>query len=58
MSSGVSMDVEIVIYSLLALWGPPLLFAAFLLLPVQSNCLTTQTTRDSQPSIAVITARK
>ena len=36
MSSRMSMDViELVIYGLLAIWGPPLLFVAFLLRPVK-----------------------
>ena len=36
MSLGMSMDVvELVIYGLLAIWGPPLLFVAFLLRPVK-----------------------
>ena len=36
MSLGMSMDVvEFVIYGLLALWGPPLLFAAYLLRPIK-----------------------
>ncbi|QHO76899.1 hypothetical protein ACH79_33950 [Bradyrhizobium sp. CCBAU 051011] len=36
MSLGMSMDVvELVIYGLLALWGPPLLFAAYLLRPIK-----------------------
>jgi hypothetical protein len=35
-SSGMNMDVvELVIYGLLALWGPPLLFAAYLLRPLK-----------------------
>ena len=28
--------IEIVIYTLLVMWGPPLLFAAFLLRPIRS----------------------
>ena len=36
MSLGMSMDVvELVIYGLLAIWGPPLLFVAFLLRPIK-----------------------
>jgi hypothetical protein len=36
MSLGMSMDViELVIYGLLAVWGPPLLFAAYLLRPLK-----------------------
>ena len=35
-SLGMNMDVvELVIYGLLALWGPPLLFAAYLLRPLK-----------------------
>ena len=33
---GMSMDVvELLIYGLLAIWGPPLLFVAFLLRPIK-----------------------
>ena len=36
MSLGMNMDViELVIYGLLAVWGPPLLFAAYLLRPLK-----------------------
>ena len=36
MSLGMTMDVvELVIYGLLAVWGPPLLFAAYLLRPLK-----------------------
>ena len=36
MSLGMNMDViELVIYVLLAVWGPPLLFAAYLLRPLK-----------------------
>jgi hypothetical protein len=36
MSLGMSMDVmELVIYGLLAIWGPPLLFVAYLLRPIK-----------------------
>ena len=35
-SLGMIMDgVELVIYGLLAIWGPPLLFVAFLLRPIK-----------------------
>ena len=37
MSSGTRMDVvELVIYGALAVWGPPLLFTAYLLSPIRS----------------------
>ena len=36
MSLGMSMDVvELVVYGLLAIWGRPLLFVAFLLRPIK-----------------------
>ena len=37
MASGTNMDaIEIVVYTLLVIWGPPLLLAAFLLRPIRS----------------------
>lgn len=59
MSSGMSMDVvEIVICGLLALWGPPLLFAAFLLLPIRSTASRSRRRETANRPSAVITARK
>ena len=49
MSSGMSMDViELVIYGLLAMWGPPLLFAAYLLRPL--NELSCNPDHEKQPA--------
>ena len=37
MASGTNMDaIEIVVYTLPVMWGPPLLLAAFLLRPIRS----------------------